>query len=119
MATEPPSPTQSDPAARFAVVWSTYPSPEAAERAARDLVDRRLAACVAVLPKMVSFYTWQGVTERADEAVLLAKTRATLAEAVMEALAASHPYEVPALLVLPVAAASLAYGAWIEAETRG
>ncbi len=109
-------PTASDPP-RFVVVWSTYPSPEAAEVAARVLVERRLAACVAVLPRMISLYRWQGAIERSDEAVLLAKTRAARADAVMAALAANHPYEVPALLVLPVAAASLAYGAWIEAET--
>ena len=104
---------------RYAVVWSTYPDAETAERAAGDLVERRLAACVAVLPKIVSVYRWRGVIERADEAVLLAKTRASAAEAVMAALRATHPYDVPALLVLPVAAASAAYGAWIEAETDG
>lgn len=104
---------------RYAVVWSTYPGPEAAERAAGDLVERRLAACVAIVPKIVSVYRWQGAIERSDEAVLLAKTRASAAEAVMATLRATHPYELPALLVLPVAAASAAYGAWIEAETDG
>lgn len=104
---------------RLVVVWSTYPDAEAAEAAARRLVECRLAACVAVLPRMVSVYRWQGAIERADEAVLLAKTRGTLAATAMAALAETHPYEVPALLALPVAAASAAYGAWIEAETEG
>ena len=101
----------------FVVVYSTYPGRDAAETAARDLVDRRLAACVALLPEMTSVYRWQGRVETADEVVLLAKTRAALADAVTAALADGHPYEVPALLVLPVATASAAYGAWIEAET--
>jgi periplasmic divalent cation tolerance protein len=118
MAPEPSgTPSPSTPTGKFAVVWSTYPDAVAAERAANDLVERRLAACVAILPQMVSVYRWQGAIERSNEAVLIAKTRATSAEAVTAALAASHPYEVPALLVLPVAAASAAYGAWIEAET--
>jgi periplasmic divalent cation tolerance protein len=116
--TTPPIEVTSEPG-RYAVVWSTYPDLAAAERAAGDLVERRLAACVAILPKIVSIYRWQGAVERADEAVLLAKTRAAVAETVMAALRATHPYEVPALLVLPVAAASAAYGAWIEAETDG
>lgn len=104
---------------RFVVVYSTHPDLESAERAARDLVEKRLAACVAILPQMISVYRWQGAIERANEVVLLAKTRATLAEAVMAALTKTHPYEVPALLVLSVEAASAAYGAWIEAETEG
>lgn len=102
---------------RLVLVYSTYPGREAAEIAARDLVERRLAACVAMLPGMVSVYRWQGAVESADEVVLLAKTRADRAEAAVAALGATHPYEVPALLVLPIAAASLAYGAWITAET--
>ena len=118
--TTPPAPIAvSTEPGRYAVVWSTYPDLAAAERAAGDLVERRLAACVAILPKIVSIYRWQGAVERSDEAVLLAKTRASTAETVMAALRATHPYELPALLVLPVAAASAAYGAWIEAETDG
>lgn len=119
MATDPASPSPTDGAERFAVVWSTYPDTTSAEAAAALLVERRLAACVAILPQMISLYRWQGAVERSNEAVLLAKTRAARADAVMAALAESHPYEVPALLVLPVAAASAAYGAWITAETEG
>ena len=117
MAPEPLPPAISPEESRFVVVWSTYPTARAAEEAARMLVERRLAACVAILPKMISVYRWQGAVERADEAVLLAKTRGPLAEAGMAALAETHPYEVPALLVLPIVTASAAYGAWIEAET--
>lgn len=116
--TSGPAPAPATPPGRFAVVWSTYPDAAAAEAAARDLVERRLAACVALLPQMVSVYRWQGAVERSDEVVLLAKTRAGLADAVLAALGVTHPYEVPALLVLPVEAASAAYGAWIEAETE-
>jgi len=114
------SPTHADvPAASagFVVVWSTFPDRASAEAAAGGLVDRRLAACVVLLPGAVSVYRWQGAVERAEEVVLLAKTRAALAGDVERALVAGHPYEVPAVLVLPVAAASAAYGAWIEAET--
>lgn len=116
--TSPPDSVPAAPPGGFVVVWSTYPAMAAAEAGARDLVERRLAACVALLPQMVSVYRWQGAIERSDEVVLLAKTRAALADAALAALAATHPYEVPALLVLPVEAASAAYGAWIEAETE-
>lgn len=103
----------------FVVVYSTWPDRAAAEAAARGLVDRHLAACVALLPGMVSLYRWQGAIERADEVVMLVKTRAACAAAVEAAIAEIHPYDVPALLVLPVLAVSAAYGAWLLAETAG
>src|SRR5215468_1777452 len=56
------------------------------------LVERRLAACVNILPGMVSHYWWQGAIERGEEAVMIFKTRASLAEKVSEAVKASHSY---------------------------
>ena len=106
-----------DGTAALAVVYSTWPDRASAEAAARRLVEDRLASCVALLPGMQSTYRWQGAIETAEEVVMLAKTRGSRAEAVMAAITAVHPYEVPALLVLPVAAASAAYGAWVSAET--
>ncbi len=100
------------------VVYSTWPDLDTARAASRDLVERRLAACVAMVPGVVSVYRWQGEIEEAGEVVMLAKTRAALAEAAMTAIAARHPYEVPALLVLPIATAARAYGDWIAAETE-
>ncbi|TBW34616.1 divalent-cation tolerance protein CutA [Siculibacillus lacustris] len=99
------------------IVWSTFPDLAAARACGRALVERRLAACVVMLPAVQSIYRWQGAIEEAGEVALLAKTRRTLAEAAMAAIAADHPYDLPALLVLEVAAASRAYGAWIFAET--
>lgn len=99
------------------IVYSTFPDLAAARAAATALVEARLAACVAMIPGMVSVYRWQGAIEEATEVVLLAKTRTGRAEEAMAAIAAVHPYEVPALLVLPVEAAAAAYRAWIRAET--
>lgn len=100
------------------VVYSTFPDLPGAQAVARGIVEAGLAACVNMIPGMVSVYGWKGAVETAGEVVFLAKTRARLAEAVMAAIAASHPYEVPALTVLPIAAASKAYGDWILAETE-
>ena len=99
------------------IVYSTFPGPAEAQAAARGLVEAGLAACVNMLPGMSSIYAWKGAVETAEEGVFLAKTRARLAEAVMAAIAAVHPYETPALTVLPLAAAGRAYGEWILAET--
>ena len=67
---------------RAVLVYTTWPSIVEAERAGRAIVERRLAACVNILPGMVSHYWWQGKIERAEEVVMLVKTRAGLADAV-------------------------------------
>ena len=104
---------------RAVFVYTTYPSIVEAERAGRALVERRLAACVNILPGMVSFYWWQGQIDRGDEVVMIIKTRASLAEPVRAAVKDMHSYTTPAILVIPIEAVDPAYHAWIEAETKG
>lgn len=104
---------------RAVIVYTTYPSVVEAEKAGRAIVERRLAACVNILPGMVSHYWWQGVIERGEEAVMIVKTRASLAEAVRAAVKAAHSYTTPAILVLPIEGGDENYLAWIMAETEG
>lgn len=104
---------------RAVLVYTTWPSIVEAEGAGRKIVERRLAACVNILPGMVSHYWWEGKVERAEEAVMLVKTRASLAEAVGAAVKELHSYTTPAIMVLPVENADPAYHAWILQETGG
>jgi len=102
---------------RAAFVYTTFPSIVEAERTGRALVERRLAACVNILPGMISHYWWQGAIERAEEVVMLVKTRASLTEKVRAALRQMHSYTTPAVLVIPIEDVDPDYHAWIEAET--
>ena len=102
---------------RAVFVYTTYPSLVEAERAGRSLVERRLCACVNILPAMVSYYWWQGEVERGDEVVIIIKTRATLAEPVRLAVKEMHSYTTPAVLVIPVESVDPDYQAWITRET--
>ena len=65
---------------RAVFVYTTYPSIVEAEQAGRAIVERRLAACVNILPGMVSHYWWEGKVERGEEVVMIVKTRASLAQ---------------------------------------
>ncbi len=103
---------------RAVLVYTTWPSVVEAETAGRAIVERRLAACVNILPGMVSHYWWQGALERSEEAVMILKTRASHAEAVRRAVRDRHPYTTPAILVLPVEGGDPDYLAWITAETE-
>jgi periplasmic divalent cation tolerance protein len=104
---------------RTVFVYTTYPSIVEAETAGRALVEQRLAACVNILPGMISHYRWEGAVERGEEAVMLIKTRASLAEAVRAAVKAGHSYSTPAILVLPIESVDQTYLGWMLAETEG
>lgn len=100
------------------VVLSACSSREEAERVARQLVDRRVAACVNLVGGVRSVYRWQGKVEDSEEILLVIKsTRALFAE-LQETLAAAHSYEVPEVLALPVVDGSAAYLAWMERELK-
>jgi periplasmic divalent cation tolerance protein len=104
---------------RAVLVYTTWPSLVEAERAGRAIVEKRLAACVNILPGMISHYWWQGKIERAEETVMLVKTRAALAEDVRGAVKELHSYDTPAIMVLPVETADADYYRWIVEEAKG
>lgn len=101
------------------LVYTTFPSRAAAEAAGEALVKARLAGCINILAPMVAIYEWEGKLQRAEEAVMLAKTSAEGADACMAAILAHHPYDTPAVLALPVAAGAAAYIGWIAAQVGG
>jgi periplasmic divalent cation tolerance protein len=103
---------------RAVFVYTSFPSIVEAEQTGRSLLERRLCACVNILPGMVSLYWWQGTIERGDEVVMLIKTRAGLAEAVRAAVRQMHSYRTPAILVLPIESVDPDYNAWLMAETQ-
>jgi periplasmic divalent cation tolerance protein len=103
---------------RVVFVYTTHPSVVEAERIGRELVEKRLCACVNILPGMVSLYWWQGAIERADEAVMIIKTRGALAEPVRAAVRKLHSYTTPAILVLPIETVDPDYKKWLLAETE-
>src|SRR2546429_6048318 len=94
---------------RAVFVYTTYPSIVEAEQAGRMLVERRLCACVNILPGMVSHYWWQGAVERGEEVVMIIKTRGSLAEPVSAAVKEMHSYSTPAILVIPLESVDKAY----------
>lgn len=97
--------------------YVTASSPEEARRIGRVLVEERLAACVNILPGMISIYRWQGAVETAEETVLIAKTRAELFEALSARVKALHSYEVPCVVELRLGRGNPDYLGWLEAET--
>ena len=103
---------------RAVFVYTTYPSLVEAERIGKAVLGKRLAACVNILPGMISHYWWQGAIERGEEVVMIIKTRSSLAEDVRSEVKAMHSYTTPAILVLPIEGGERAYLEWLMKETE-
>jgi periplasmic divalent cation tolerance protein len=99
------------------LVYSTFPSLADAEKEGAELVGQGLAACVNILPGMISIYSWKGEPHRDEEVVMIIKTRRALADRVIAAARGRHPYENPAFLILPVEGGSAPFLDWIRQQT--
>ena len=88
-----------------------------AESIGGELVEAGLAACVNILPGMRSIYRWQGKIENDDEVVAIFKSQASRADELIAAIEVRHPYDTPAIVVLPITKGSASYLNWIVAET--
>lgn len=106
------------PGDHLVLVYTTWPSAEHAEEAGETFIRMRFAACVNILPGMVSIYRWEDKIAREQEAVMIIKTRAHMVEALRIMVRDLHPYSVPAFLVLPVISADLEFSTWLLAQTR-
>lgn len=101
------------PARRVVLVLTTCGSTQEASRLAQQLVEKRLAACVNILPGIRSLYRWKGRAETGREILLFIKTRQEKLSALWQSLRRLHSYEVPEYLVLPVSHGERRYLEWL------
>ncbi len=95
------------------VVFTTAPKPEEAENLARKIVEARLAACVQVLPPMVSIYFWENEVQKDAENLILIKTFAEKFDALKEFIQKNHSYDVPEIIAVPASGAAENYLDWM------
>lgn len=100
------------------LIYTTLPSIADAEDIGRKLVESKKAGCINILLQMVSLYEWEGKLERADEVVMLIKTKVSLKDEVIGEVKRLHPYDVPAILALDVTGGNEDYLGWIIGQTQ-
>ena len=100
------------------VVLTPLPDEERAVGLARALVERRLVACVNIVPGVRSLYRFKGALSDDREHLLLMKTTPERYDALASAIAELHPYEVPELVAIPVARGASAYLDWVAASVN-
>ncbi len=98
-------------------VYSTAPDEETAKKISKQILEKKLAACVNILP-MKSMYWWKSRIENSDEVSMIFKTRGRLFEALKDELESLHPYEVPCICALNVQYANNDFFEYIENELK-
>ena len=101
------------------IVLSTAGSEEEARKIARYLVERQLAACVNLVPRMESIYRWQGKIESSQEWLLLIKTSADQFPAVSDVIRELHSYELPECIAVAIEEGSSEYLDWLGDSLGG
>ncbi|PYV43943.1 MAG: hypothetical protein DMG06_08625 [Acidobacteria bacterium] len=96
------------------VVLVTCGNQEQAERLAKSLVEKRLAACVNLVPGITSWYWWENKLTQDQEILLMMKSsRGKFAELEKEVLRL-HSYAVPEVIALQIVEGSENYLNWID-----
>jgi periplasmic divalent cation tolerance protein len=100
------------------IVLSTAGSEEEARTIAHHLIERRLAACVNIVPQVESIYRWQGKVESSPEWLLVIKTTAERFPAVKDAIRVLHSYELPECIAINIEDGAPDYLEWIEHSVK-
>lgn len=82
------------------LIYTTWPNPESAATAAKQMVTKRLAACANVMPGVFSYYWWEGEVQGETELVVIFKTTAAKVKDLRDAVLEAHPYDTPAFVAV-------------------
>jgi len=102
----------------FIVIYCTVPNKKEGKEIAVALVENHLAACVNIMDKMESVFSWDGELNEEKEVLLMIKTKKELFEMVKPMIQKLHSYTVPEIIALPIIDADETYLKWIAHETK-
>ena len=98
----------------YIVVLVTAPTEKVAATIGKALVKAKLAACVNIITRIRSIYTWQGKIYDEPELLMIIKTRKPCFGRLEKLVRSIHPYQVPEIIALPITAGTKKYLKWVE-----
>ncbi|XP_020803999.1 protein CutA homolog [Drosophila serrata] len=101
------------------VVFITTPDRESAKKLAHSIIERRLAACVNIVPQIESIYLWEGKVNEDNEYLMMIKTRTERVDELSKFVRENHPYSVAEVISLPIQNGNLPYLKWITETVPG
>ena len=101
----------------FCVVLVTLPTAKVAQKLARNLVRRKLAACVNIISNATSIYRWEGRINKDRELLLIIKTRTTIFKKLSAFITTNHPAQVPEIIRVPIMGGNPTYIDWLADNT--
>lgn len=102
----------------FIIVMITVSSLEDAKKIARRLIEEKVAACVNIIPSILSIYRWNGSITEDNEILLIIKTLRSSYTKLEELVLAIHPYQVPEIIATPIENGAERYMSWVRSQLR-
>jgi periplasmic divalent cation tolerance protein len=99
------------------ICFVSAPSVEVAQALSMLVVERKLAACVNIMPNVRSVYRWKGKVTIDEEVLMVIKTSQARVSELRDTILANHPYETPEFVVVQSTDASKTYADWVCAST--
>lgn len=100
------------------VIFITTANKKEAGKISSALVDKRLAACVNIIPPVYSIFRWQGKVDKGKEYLLIVKSRKSLLPKLIKLVKSLHSYKVPEIIALPIIGGNKEYLDWLDESTR-
>jgi len=99
-------------------IYITAGNMDEAKKIGRELISRRLAACVNIIDNMVSMFWWENEIQEDKEVILIAKTKASRVTELIETVKSVHSYDCPCIVSLPISDGNGAFLDWIAQQTQ-
>ncbi|XP_062543549.1 protein CutA homolog [Armigeres subalbatus] len=96
------------------IAYVTTPNEESAMKLSRMLIERKLAACVNIVPRVVSIYEWDGKISEHHEILMMIKTRSARVDELCQFVRNNHPHSVAEIVALPIENGNPAYLTWLS-----
>lgn len=99
---------------KYSLIYITCKNQKEAQRIAKIIVDKKLAACANIFPKIQSYYHWQGKKVWDKESVLILKTKNLKVQKIIKEVKKIHSYTTPCILVFGIKEGNLDYFKWLR-----